>query len=227
MIITSNPRTSIPRRANRRDSRPLFADKLSYREKATRNRQQEYNIRSAELDFMLDLETLIKETAADPDQIEGQCCLEDNNTLAIPEDYKHVAKKLTHRWGGKLTHRWGGKLTHRWREHYTSATRESTKSAATQQFFSGQTFEKKTRTCSAYLNAGKNLKTKLPNAEISKIGLSKNPGEEIQIDFTAILKSKHINSFPFIVVAEDKNSRWSAAKISKNTNHDTVLTFLQ
>ena len=65
--------------------------------KAPRNRQQEDNIRAAELDFMLDLETLIKDTAADPDLIEVQCCIEDNNTQAIPDDYKQVAKKLTHR----------------------------------------------------------------------------------------------------------------------------------
>ena len=68
-------------------------------ERAPRNRQQGDNIRAAELDFMLDLETLIKETSADPDLIELQCCLEDKNMLAIPEDYKHVAKRLTHRWG--------------------------------------------------------------------------------------------------------------------------------
>ena len=67
--------------------------------KAPRNRQQEDNIRAAELDFMLDLATLIKETAADPDLVEVQCCIEDNNTQAIPDDYKQVAKKLTHRWG--------------------------------------------------------------------------------------------------------------------------------
>ena len=66
--------------------------------KALRNRQQEDNIRSAELDFMLDLETLIKETAADPDLIEVQCCIEDNNMQAIPEAYEQVARKLTHRW---------------------------------------------------------------------------------------------------------------------------------
>ena len=65
---------------------------------ATRNCQQDDKIRSAELDFMLELETLIQGTAADPDLIEVQCCLEDNNTLAIPEDYKDMAKKLTHRW---------------------------------------------------------------------------------------------------------------------------------
>ena len=68
-------------------------------QKAKRNRQQEDNIRSAELDFMLDLETLLKDTAADPDLIELNCCIEDNNLEQIPQNYKTVAKKLTHRWG--------------------------------------------------------------------------------------------------------------------------------
>ena len=67
--------------------------------KATRNRHQEDNIRSAELHFMLDLETLIKETAADTDLNEVQCYIEDDNTQANPEDYIRVAKKLTHCWG--------------------------------------------------------------------------------------------------------------------------------
>ena len=67
--------------------------------KAPRNRQQEDNIRSAELGFLLDMETLIKETAVDPDLIEVQCCIEDNNIKAIPEDYKQVARQLAHCWG--------------------------------------------------------------------------------------------------------------------------------
>ena len=50
-------------------------------QKATRNTQQEDNVRAAELDFMLDLETLIKETAADVDFIELNCCIEDNKFL--------------------------------------------------------------------------------------------------------------------------------------------------
>ena len=66
-------------------------------QKAKRNKQQEDNIGSAELDFMLDLETLIKETAADLDFIELNCCIEDNNTEQIPQNYRTVAKKLTHR----------------------------------------------------------------------------------------------------------------------------------
>ena len=87
--------------------------------------------------------------------------------------------------------------------------------------------EKKAKTCSACLNAGKNLKTQLPNTEKSKIEQPKNPGQEIQIDFTGNLNSKHLNSSPFILVVVDKNSRWPVAKICKNTNHDTVKTFLR
>ena len=68
-------------------------------EKAKRNKQQEDIVKSAELDFMLDLETLIKETAADPELIELNCYLEDNNLNTIPNEYRTVAKKLTHRWG--------------------------------------------------------------------------------------------------------------------------------
>ena len=67
-------------------------------QKPARNKQQEDNIRAGDMDLMLDLETLIKETAADPDMIELNCCLEENNSQQIPNEYKIVAKKLTHRW---------------------------------------------------------------------------------------------------------------------------------
>ena len=87
--------------------------------------------------------------------------------------------------------------------------------------------EKKAKTCSACLNVGKNLKTQLPNTEKSKIEPPKNPGQEIQIDFTGNVNSKHLNSSPFILVAIDKNIRWPVAKICKNTNHDTVIIFLR
>ena len=57
-------------------------------EKAKRNKQQGDNVRSAELDFMEALETLIKETAADPDLIELNCCIEDNNINQKPTNTK-------------------------------------------------------------------------------------------------------------------------------------------
>ena len=202
--------------------------------KAPRNRQQEDNIRAAELDFMLDLETLIKEWAADPDLIEVQCCIEDNNTQAIPDDHKKVAKKLTHRWGITMV-------------DDRIIIPKSLRYAALNALHFGHPginkmcndavifwwpnmradIEKKAKTCSACMNAGKNLKTQLPSTEKSKLEPPKYPGEEVQIDFTGNLNSKHLDSSPFILVAVDKNSRWPVAKICKNTNHDTVITFLR
>ena len=65
----------------------------------TPNRKQKDDVRSTELDFMLDLETLTKETEAVLDLFYEQCCPEDSELQQIPEDYKQVAKRLTHRWG--------------------------------------------------------------------------------------------------------------------------------
>ena len=48
-----------------------------------KNKQQEDNVRSVELDFMLVLETLIEET---PDLIQQQGCLDDNNLSQRPEN---------------------------------------------------------------------------------------------------------------------------------------------
>ena len=48
---------------------------------------------------MLDLETLIKETAADPDLIELQCSMENDNLHQASEAYKPIIKRLTHRLG--------------------------------------------------------------------------------------------------------------------------------
>ena len=47
--------------------------------KAVKNKKQEDNVRAAEFDSMLDMETLIRETAADPDLIELQSCIGDDN----------------------------------------------------------------------------------------------------------------------------------------------------
>ena len=86
--------------------------------------------------------------------------------------------------------------------------------------------EKKAKTCSACLNAGKNLKFQLPVTEKTKSGTPKKPGEEIQIDFTGNLHNKKLQSSPYILIAVDKNSRGPVAKICKNTSPETVITFL-
>ena len=85
--------------------------------------------------------------------------------------------------------------------------------------------EKKSKTFSGCLNAGKNLKVQIPTTKKTKIEPQKTPVEEIQIDFTGNLHSKKLPSHPFILVGVNKNSRWQVAKICKNTNHETVMSF--
>ena len=60
-----------------------------------------------------------------------------------------------------------------------------------------------------------------------KIEPPENPGEEIQMDFTGNLECKHFEHSPFILIAVDSNSRWPVAEICKNTNHESVITFLK
>ena len=86
--------------------------------------------------------------------------------------------------------------------------------------------EKKSKTYSACLNAGTNLKFQLPTTEKTKIEPPETPGEEIQIDFTGNLHSKKLSSHPFILIAVDKNSCRPMAKICKNTNHEILISFL-
>ena len=86
--------------------------------------------------------------------------------------------------------------------------------------------EERSKTWSACLNAGKNLKPQLPATEKTITETPKTTGEEIQIDFTGNLHTKKLSSHSFILVAVDKNIRWPVAKICKNTNHETVISFL-
>ena len=87
--------------------------------------------------------------------------------------------------------------------------------------------EKKAKTCSTCLNAGKNLKFQLPSTEKkTKIETPKKLGDEIQVDFTGNIHNKKLQSSPYILIAVDKTSRWPVAKICKNTSHQTVITFL-
>ena len=213
---------------------PYVRIKRVIENKAIRNKKQEDNVRAAELDFMLDLETLIKETAADPDLIELQCCIEDNNLSQAPEAYTPIIKRLTHRWGITMV-------------DDRIIVPKSLRYAALNALHFGHPginkmcgdaaifwwpnmqadIEKKAKTCSACLNAGKNLKCQIPSTEKTKIEPPENPGEEIQIDFTRNLNSKHFEHSPFILVAVDSNSRWPVAKSCKNTNHESVISFLK
>ena len=182
-------------------------------EKAKRNKQQEDNARPAEFDFMLALETIIKATAADPDLLELNCCIEDNNTEKIPQNYRTVAKKLTHRWLAKLA-----KLIIMVDDHIVVP--KSVRYASLNALGFGhpginkmcsdaakiwwpnmrEDIERKSKTCSPCLNAGKNLKFQIPQTGKSKTERPKTTGGEIQTDFTGNMHNKKLPTNPLILM---------------------------
>ena len=183
-------------------------------QKATKNKLQEDNIRAAELDFMLDLETVNKETATDPELIEVNFCLEENNSHHFLHDYKTVAKKLTHRWGIVMVDdRIIIPKTLRYAAlnalHFGHPRSNKMCSDAGIFWWTNMRTDivKKAKTCSACLNAGKILKIQLPSTEKTKIESPKKPGEEIQIDYTGNLHNRKLQSSLHILVAVDKTSR--------------------
>ena len=66
-------------------------------------------------------------------------------------------------------------------------------------------YRENSKTCSACLNAGKNLKFQIPQTEKkTKIEPPKTPGEEIQREFTENLHNRKLSSSPYILIAVKK-----------------------
>ena len=118
------------------------------------------------------LETLIKKTAADPDLIELQCCIEDDNLNQAAEAYKPTIKRLTHRWGITMVDdriivpknlRYATlKALH---FGHTGINKMCGDAAIFWLPNMRANFERKAKTCSACLNAGKNLKSQITSTE--------------------------------------------------------------
>ena len=118
----------------------------------------------------------MRETAADPALIELQCCLEKNKPLQIPEDYKQVAKRPTHRWGITMV---DDRIIIAKSLLYAVLNAVQFGHPGIKKMCSDATIfwwpnlwadiEKKANTCSACLNAGKNLKPQISYTEKLKI----------------------------------------------------------
>ena len=68
--------------------------KLTANKKAT-----EDHIKKTELEFMLDLKTLISETAMDPELTRMRTSMRREDRRTIPDGYRSVFDKLSIRWG--------------------------------------------------------------------------------------------------------------------------------
>ena len=200
----------------------------------SKNDREPIWISVVDLDYAYGQMKLAPETSKHcPDLIELNCCIEDNKWDQIPQNYETVAKKLTYRWGIILV---DDRIVIPKSLRYAAFNALHFGHPGISKMYNDaaifwwpnmrEDIEKKSKTCSACLNAGKNLKFQIPQTEKSKIEPPKTPGEEIQIDFTGNLNNKKLQSNPFILIAVDKKSRWPVAKICKNTNHETVISFL-
>ena len=156
--------------------------------KAVQNRQQDDNVQSAELHFMLEHETLIKETTANLDLIDVQFCLEVNKLQQIPEDYKQVAKRLTHGWGITMVN---DRIIIPKSLRYAALNAVHFGHPGIKKMCSdgpmlwwpnmGADIEENAKTCSTFLNAGKNLKPKIPSTERASIEPTEIRGKKSEL----------------------------------------------
>ena len=142
---------------------------------------------------MFDLETLITESAANQDLIEQQCCIEDDNLNQAPEAYKllslrYAALNALH-FGHRGINKMCGDAAIFWWPN------------------KGADIERKAKTCSACLNAGKTLKCPIPCTEKTKVEPPQNPGEKLQMEFNGNINRKDFEYSPFKLVAVDSNSQ--------------------
>ena len=86
--------------------------------------------------------------------------------------------------------------------------------------------EQKVRYCTACRASGKSLEYQIPKKQFGKIKTLTEPGQELQIDFTGKLYNKNLNGEVLILIAFDRFSRWSTARIYKTSVAKEVTNFL-
>ena len=193
----------------------------------------ENNLRDAELKFMADLKTIIRETNRDRDLIATIIGLDGGDENSIPDAYYRHHKQLSTRWGivfldDRIIIPAGMRETVLNALHFGHPG--ETKMIADSKIFwwpgITEDIQQKQKECIACRNTGKNLKTQLPLTDKSEIK-TYEPGEELQLDFTGDLISDKINNRPKILVAVDHFSKWTTAKICLNSETKTVTKFLE
>ena len=80
--------------------------------------------------------------------------------------------------------------------------------------------------CSDCTSAGKNLKTVIPNSQISELPPLLEPNEELNLDFAGPLDS-YWGSNKYILFYIDRFSKFPSAKTTSSTSTKTVIEFLQ
>ena len=86
-------------------------------------------------------------------------------------------------------------------------------------------FENNVKDCIACFASGKIIKYQLPNNHYGILKKLTERGQEEQIDFTGKLHNKRIDGDLHVLIAVDRFSKWSAAKICKTAETKEVINF--
>ena len=202
--------------------------KLTANKKVTGN-----NIKKAEFEIMLDLKTLISETAIVPELTRVRTSLRREDRETTPDGYRTVFDKLLIRWDLIFVddqivipidlRRRLLDILHFGQSGITKMTIEA-------KIFwwpnKKQDIETKVKDCTASLASGKNLNYQLPKKYYGKLEKLTEPGQEIQNDFIGKLLNKTFCGETQKLIALDRFSKWPTAKVCKISETKEVTNFL-
>ena len=194
----------------------------------------EETIKKAEMDFMMDLKSLIAKSATDAELNRIKLALNREDHSMAPENYRQYFENISSKWGlyflndriivpTELRKKLLDTL------HFGHAG--TTKMTAEAKIFwwpnINKDIEDKVKFCIACMSSGKNLKYQLPKNESGKLKSLTAPGQEIQIDFTGKLHNKKLNGENQLLIAVDRFSKWPTVKICKTSESKEVINFLK
>ena len=79
----------------------------------------------------------------------------------------------------------------------------------------------------AGMSSGRNLKYQLLSTEKIRLPTLTGRGHAIQIDFSGKLHNKYITGEPFILIGNERYSKWPVVRICKSTETKEVINFLE
>ena len=147
-------------------------------------------IKKTEMDFMLDLKSLIAKSATDAESRIKLALTREDRSMA-PEQYRQHFENISTRWGLKFVNdkiiiptELRKKLLETLHFGHAGTTKMTTEAKIFWWPNINKDIEDKVKNCIACLSSDKNLKYQIPKNESGKLGTLTEPGQEIQIDFT-------------------------------------------
>ena len=159
----------------------------------------EETIKKAEMDFMMDLKSLIAKSATDAKLNRIKLALNREDHSMAPENYRQYFENISSKWGLYFLNdriivptELRKKLLDTLHFGHAGTTKMTTEAKIFWWPNINKDIEDKVKFCISCMSSGKNLKYQIPKNESEKLKTLTEPGQEIQIDFTGKLHNKKI-----------------------------------